>query len=81
MAMSDRSTLAPARGAHRSATPRAATRGLSASVRRWLLARLHAYARRQVALALGERVSELNQAIRTGAAARRELETQKEDAK
>ena len=49
---------------------------------RWaILAALHAHARRHVALALGERVTELNQAIRTGAEARRRLESEKENQK
>jgi hypothetical protein len=43
-----------------------------------ILAALAAHARRQVALALGERVDDLNQAIRNGAEARRQIETRKE---
>ena len=43
------------------------------AIHRAILAALHAHARRQVALALGERVDALNEAIRNGAAARRAL--------
>lgn len=46
---------------------------------RAILAALHAHARRQVALALGERVDVLNEAIRNGAAARRRVEIQNEN--
>ena len=51
------------------------------AIHRAILAALHAHARRHVALALGERVTELNQAIRTGAEARQRLESEKENQK
>ena len=46
---------------------------VATGMHRAILAALHAHARRQVALALGERVDVLNAAIRNGAAARRAL--------
>jgi hypothetical protein len=62
------------------AAPLRARTGMTARVaavakamHRAILAALHAHARRQVALALGERVDALNEAIRNGAAARRAL--------
>jgi hypothetical protein len=87
IAMTDLSALAPARraaaqpstaSAAAAATP-SRIRRVFASLARWLRARLHAHARRQVALALGERVAELNQAIKTGAETRRQLEREKEN--
>lgn len=75
------SDLAPER--RRTAAPASAStpspaRSALHSLGRWLLAALHAHSRRQVELALGERVAELNQAIRIGAEARRHVEIQKE---
>jgi len=69
--------LAPARPG--AAVPRAARRSVWASLLRRLSAALYAHARRQVALALGERVAELSQAITTGAETRRQLEREKEN--
>jgi hypothetical protein len=85
IAMNDLSALAPARRA--AAQPSAALPGaaparprrLLAAIGRWLLARLNAHSRRHVALALGEHVDELNQAIRNGAEARRQIESKKEN--
>lgn len=58
---------------------RARPRPTLRSIGQWILAVLHAHARRQVALALGERVDAFNEAIRIGAETRRHLEAQKEN--
>jgi hypothetical protein len=80
MTQSALSDFAPAlRGG--AAAVRGRPRAARKSIARWIRAVLEAHARRQVVLALGERVHELKQAIRIGAEARRHLETQKENRK
>ena len=79
IAMSETATSAAAPAASRAAAASALAASALKSIGRRLLALLQAHARRQIELVLGERVAEFNQAIRTGAAVRRRIETQTED--
>lgn len=54
-------------------------RAMLTALGRRALAALEAHTRRRITLALGERIDELNQAIRAGAEARRQGTSPKED--